>query len=818
MVVWMVTSGGVDAIHDVPASIIHRVKRVCKKSLKLHGRQKRSYMGDACKGKLERPSCVPHERERPPLPLSLSDGARLHSMLPTTWSWDMGSTSSSVNDYCPYPDEISKKIEICYLTMGPERFECDVGGGRVVTKTRKGLVQHIKGEPGRWRAVKREVHGPGATHSPAPPPSLAPAAPAAPAQHQQLKRFHPSAVTSGRMHHASFGQDELSDDDFAVNKASIAFMHKRRAVLEQAPASSHSPAATSASLQEQLQENLEPSHGGRARPDPTGPSGRSPLSPAKPQNHIAMPAVAATSAAADDDDTSDEDEDEDEDEEVEMEDEATSERYVVCNDKLWEFMSAADGLAAGLTRVELAGTHASFFTEENVEAVSLFDNIGTNLFVEFAADQGARLLNTGFAQTPSECPHAKVEDDMPTRLYFESSASQAAYEPAFKAVNEAAQEAGFLRHKPFAVTAMACGSSHKIHVDPRALYGLTSLQQKKVKEPVQAVLSAERFAEPNEIILQTSGATVFGFGVIDRCKLNTKSAQHKQKIGLQGFQHAVVMIIRVPGDTLAFSSRLAAGGCAALSVEGGVCRFVEARGNEPTLVAHAAEPLASCCALPTAVRTSLLAAMPDAKRDSILLMARFNGQVAHAKEMVRKLHAALADAKLAPTVAVPAAPFDRAHTPWQAAALSAMLHAPTEENVLRCLSGGALKHLGLSFEHVLANNERMRSTQHGEAIKVGHANSAATNPAAQVLMAADDSLTASGAVTKVGHANSAATDPAAQVLMAADASLTASSAVTKVGFDKIRRAIEEEWAKRQRQDAALGPAFAASSVAMHLFR
>ena len=150
--------------------------------------------------------------------------------------------------------------------------------------------------------------------------------------------------------------------------------------------------------------------------------------------------------------------------------------------------------------------------------------------------------------------------------------------------------------------------------------------------------------------------------------------------------------------------------------------------------------------------------------------------------------AALADAKLAPsTVAVPAAPFDRAHTPWQAAALSAMLHAPTEENVLRCLSGGALKHLGLSFEHVLANNERMRSTQHGEAIKVGHANSAATNPAAQVLMDADASLTAGGAVSKVGH-------------------------------DKIRRAIEEEWAKRQRQDAALGPAFAASSVAMHLFR
>jgi len=102
-------------------------------------------------------------------------------MLPTTWYWDKGSASASVNDYCPYAVEISKKIEECYVRMGPERFECDVGGGRVVTKTRKGLVQHVKGEPGRWRAVKREVHSHGATHSPAPPPSPAPAAPANPA-------------------------------------------------------------------------------------------------------------------------------------------------------------------------------------------------------------------------------------------------------------------------------------------------------------------------------------------------------------------------------------------------------------------------------------------------------------------------------------------------------------------------------------------------------------------------------------------------------------------------------------------------------------
>ena len=115
--------------------------------------------------------------DRPTLPLSVQD---LHSMLPTTWYWDKGSASASVNDYCPYAVEISKKIEECYVRMGPERFECDIGGGCVVTKTRKGLVQHVKGEPGRWRAVKRVVNSLGATHSPAPPPSPAPAAPANP--------------------------------------------------------------------------------------------------------------------------------------------------------------------------------------------------------------------------------------------------------------------------------------------------------------------------------------------------------------------------------------------------------------------------------------------------------------------------------------------------------------------------------------------------------------------------------------------------------------------------------------------------------------
>jgi hypothetical protein len=822
----------------------------------------------------------------------------------STWYWDEGSSSAGEYNWRAYDAETSKKIEKYYQAMGPDRFECDVGGGRVVTQTRKGLVQHVKGEPGRWRAVRREVHGPGATHSPAPPPSHWHHA--AQLQQLQVQRFRapflPSAVTSGRPHHSLFGLDAPSDDDFEDDKASKAFKQKRAAARSQICSQA---ASSAAGCQAPLLAPLLPASACPpqiARDAPSHPLGARTSSLAnRPTAAVAEvqacpegPPLAAgllTAATQADLDAyldavlDDEDEDDDDaDADVAISGGASSiddgpEFYMVCNDKVWEVISTTAG-AAGMIRVALACEHASFFSEEDVEAVSLFDKIGTNVFVEFARDQGARLVNKGFAQMPPECPHAKVEHDVPTRLYFDSSASQVVYEPALAAVNAAAQKAGFLRHKPFTLTAMPSGSSHTIHVDPRALFGLTSLQQKKVKDPVQAVLSAERFAELNEIILQTSGATVFGFGVIDRCKLNLKSAQHKKKVGLQGFKDAAVMIIRVPGDTLAFSPRLAAGGCSSLSVEGGVCRFVAACGSEPTIIAHAAEPLASCGELPSAVRASLLAAMPQAHCDSILMMNRFNGQVARANDLVRKLRAALADANLASSVAVPAGPFDRANTPWQAAALCAMLHAPTEVNVLRCLAGGALKHVGFSLEHMRANHERMRSTQHGEATKVGmanvaasdpaarllmdtdaslsasaaltkakHAELAATNPAARLLMDADASLSASAALTKAKHAELAATNPAARLLMDADASLSASAAlskakhaelaatnpavrllmaadasrsaagaVTKVGHDSIKRATEDEWAKRQRQEAALGPAFANSSVAKHLFR
>lgn len=54
-------------------------------------------------------------------------------------------------------------LEESFLLMG-SLMTCDVGKGRVVETTRNGLVQYVKGEPGRWRAVKREVSNPDATH------------------------------------------------------------------------------------------------------------------------------------------------------------------------------------------------------------------------------------------------------------------------------------------------------------------------------------------------------------------------------------------------------------------------------------------------------------------------------------------------------------------------------------------------------------------------------------------------------------------------------------------------------------------------------
>ena len=97
------------------------------------------------------------------------------------WLWDQSPADVDEHDFLPYPDEISKALEERYLLMGPAFMSCDVGKGRVVEMTRMGLVQYVKGEPGRWRRVEREVPNPDATHvtthtRPAPPVSSLPPA------------------------------------------------------------------------------------------------------------------------------------------------------------------------------------------------------------------------------------------------------------------------------------------------------------------------------------------------------------------------------------------------------------------------------------------------------------------------------------------------------------------------------------------------------------------------------------------------------------------------------------------------------------------
>ena len=96
------------------------------------------------------------------------------------WLWDQSPADVDEHDFLPYPDEISKTLEESYLLMGL-LMSCDVGKGRVVEMTRMGLVQYVKGEPGRWRRVQREVPNPDATHvtthtRPAPPASSLPPA------------------------------------------------------------------------------------------------------------------------------------------------------------------------------------------------------------------------------------------------------------------------------------------------------------------------------------------------------------------------------------------------------------------------------------------------------------------------------------------------------------------------------------------------------------------------------------------------------------------------------------------------------------------
>ena len=118
------------------------------------------------------------------------------------WLWDQSPADVDEHDFVPYPEETSKMLEESYSFLLARMMSCDVGGGRVVRMSqRNGLVQHVKGDPDRWRAVKREVLYPDAIHvttaaRPAPPASsLPPAAPAPPPFRQMYPIFHQRAVT-----------------------------------------------------------------------------------------------------------------------------------------------------------------------------------------------------------------------------------------------------------------------------------------------------------------------------------------------------------------------------------------------------------------------------------------------------------------------------------------------------------------------------------------------------------------------------------------------------------------------------------------------
>ena len=156
-------------------------------------------------------------------------------------------------------------------SMG-NRFECDVGGGRVVRMTRNGLVQQVKGEPGKWRAVKREELWHGSHSRVAPPPQPPPAAPAAPAAPANEKKRSGSGMFSGASGPV-FGHDASDDDAFEVTAASVAYTQRRAAAAARAAAACpHAPQLWPASGLHSLAQVRWPSS-----------SERSPLSPVKPQ-------------------------------------------------------------------------------------------------------------------------------------------------------------------------------------------------------------------------------------------------------------------------------------------------------------------------------------------------------------------------------------------------------------------------------------------------------------------------------------------------------------------------------------------------------
>ena len=137
------------------------------------------------------------------------------------WLWDQSPADVDEHDFLPYPDEISKTLEESYLLMGL-LMSCDVGKGRVVEMTRMGLVQYVKGEPGRWRRVEREVPNPDATHvtthtRPAPPASSLPPA-SAPARRPARPSLTGQASTSTLLEY--FGRVDAMGVGFSAGGSS----------------------------------------------------------------------------------------------------------------------------------------------------------------------------------------------------------------------------------------------------------------------------------------------------------------------------------------------------------------------------------------------------------------------------------------------------------------------------------------------------------------------------------------------------------------------------------------------------------------------
>ena len=143
---------------------------------------------------------------------------------------------------------------------------------------------------------------------------------------------------------------------------------------------------------------------------------------------------------------------------------------IVCPDWFWEKFEVPLR-ADGFKHIRLRGPHA-VLDEISLQHALALKRTGTNLFCGFTEDEGARLRSLD----PREHPHAKMVGGMPDRLYIDTTEAQTAYEPSHRQLYDASQEAGFMKHKPVAASAMALLMYHQGHIDLRDLYGASSAQ------------------------------------------------------------------------------------------------------------------------------------------------------------------------------------------------------------------------------------------------------------------------------------------------------------------------------------------------------